>query len=277
MDTIRAQMSAVNTRIDFESALPYYVQVQDALRAAIDQGDLQAGMQLPGEPELCLLFNVSRTVIRHALDKMEQEGLIVRRKGKGTFVSQPKIGESLVQRLTGFHQDMVERGHTPTSMVLKLAVIPCGAKIAKRLQIAPDTPVIELERLRFADGEPINLVTSYLPYALCPHVAETDFSTRSLYDFLEQDCGLVIARGRRMVEVALANAYEARLLHVKLDAPLLLLDSVSYLEDGTPIEFYHARHRGDRARFEVELIRIRERGAVREMLGGLPDDLPGSW
>ena len=72
----------------------------------------------PGEPELCLMFDVSRTVIRQALGEMEHEGLIVRTKGKGTFVAQPKIMENLAQKLTGFYQDMADRGSPPVSQVL---------------------------------------------------------------------------------------------------------------------------------------------------------------
>ena len=82
-----------------------------------------------------------------------------------------------------------------------------------------------------------------------------DFAHRSLYAYLESAYGLVIARGRRTLEAVAAGEYEAGLLGVKKGAPLILLDSVSYLADGTPIEYYRALHRGDRSRFEVELLR----------------------
>lgn len=254
-------------RIDHNSPIPYYRQVKEVLRSYIDQGTWLPGSQIPGEPELCRIFDVSRTVIRQALTEMEYEGLIVRRKGKGTYVAEPKIGESLVQELTGFYQDMVERNHVPVTQVLKRRVIPANPKIARRLKIAPDTLVIEMERLRFVDDEPIVLVTTYLPYALCPKAAEADFTAQSLYAYLENEYGLTLARGRRTLEAVPANDYEARLLQIERGAPLILLDSVGFLEDGTPLEYYHALHRGDRSRFEVELVRFRERGMVREMLG----------
>jgi GntR family transcriptional regulator len=251
----------LNTTIDRTSYIPYYIQVVDILKDYIDHGGGQPGEQLPGEPELCRLFAVSRTVIRQALKELEYDGLIVREKGKGTFIAEPKIRESLFQELTGFYQDMAAKGHAPVSKVLKQTVIPAGAKVAAYLSLEPETPVIQIDRLRFVQGEPIVLVTTYLPYALCPELLAADLTQQSLYAFLEQEYDLLIVRGQRILEAVLANEYEAELLQVKSGAPLIMLDSVSYLEDDRPIEYFHALHRGDRSRFEVELIHVRERSA----------------
>ena len=244
--------------VNHNSPVPYYAQVKEALRAQIEQADWRPGKQLPGEPELCVAFEVSRTVIRQALTELQHEGLIVRQKGKGTFVAEPKISENLVQHLTGFYQDMAERGHPPVSQVLKQHVIPASSKVAAYLHIDAGTPVIEIERLRFVQAEPMVLVTTYLPLAACSELLREDLTRQSLYVLLEKRCGLVIARGRRILEAVVANQYEAGLLQVERGAPLMLLDSVSYLGDGKPIEYYHALHRGDRSRFEAELIRVRE-------------------
>jgi GntR family transcriptional regulator len=190
-------------------------------------------------------------------------------------VAEPKISESLVQKLTGFYQDMVDRGHKPITKVLSQQVAPANAKVAARLGLAQGTPVIDIERLRFVQDEPIVLVTTYLPYTLCPKLAEADLSTQSLYAFLEKECGLVIARGRRAIEAVPASEYEAHHLQVAKGVPLILLDSVSYLADGTPVEYYRAFHRGDRSRFEVELVRIRGQGRAKRVLGRVGhQDLP---
>lgn len=264
----------LRTTIDRSSPIPYYVQLKEALRAPIEQGIWQPGDQIPGESDLCRLFDVSRTVVRQALNELNFEGLITRIKGKGTFVAEPKISESLIQKLTGFYQDMVDRGHKPVTLVLSQQVVPANAKVAGRLGLGPGALVIDIERLRFVQDEPIVLVTTYLPYALCPRLAQADLSNQSLYAFLEKECGLVIARGRRVIEAVTASEYEAHYLQVAKGAPLILLDSVSYLADGTPIEYYRAFHRGDRSRFEVELVRIREQGRTRKALGELDQDLP---
>ena len=272
-----SQDDILDLRLDRKSPIPYYIQVKEILQARIQDGSWPVGFQLPGEAELCQTFDVSRTVIRQALNDLVYKGLLIRRKGKGTFVAGPKIRESLVQKLTGFYQDMVEQGYTPFTQVLKQVLIPASPKIAVFLAVEPGSEVIEIERLRFVEDEPIQFITTYLPYHLCSDLLHQDLSNQSLYAFLEDHCGLMIAHGRRTVEAVLANNYEARLLHVKKGAPLILLDSVSFLDDGTPVEYYHAVHRGDRTRFDVELIRVREQRThhegSEEALGKL--SLPG--
>src|SRR5260370_7422423 len=142
-----ALASSRRMAIDRINPLPYYVQVKDALREHIESGEWPAGHQLPGEPELCVLFDVSRTVIRQALSDLEYEGLIVRKKGKGTFVAEPKIGESLIQKLTGFYQDMVELGPTPVTQVPKQETVPATPKVAPHLYLKPCTKLLTLDRL----------------------------------------------------------------------------------------------------------------------------------
>lgn len=263
-------------RIDRDSPIPYYAQVKDALQARIREGEWQAGHQLPGEPELCRIFNVSRTVIRQALNELLHEGLIVRAKGRGTFVAEPKIKGSLVQRLTGFHEDMVSQGYVPVTQTLRQESVPANPKVSSYLEIPPGTLVIEIERLRFVQDEPVVLVTTYIPQSLCPDLLDADLSRQSLYAFMEARCGVTIARGRRFIEAVPANPREARLLKIKRGAPLILLDSVSYMDDGTPVEYYHALHRGDRSRFEVELVRVREQGKERVVLGAALENLPSA-
>jgi len=166
-----------------------------------------------------------------------------------------------------FYQDMVERGLTPVTRVVKQEMVPANPKVAAYLGLVPGTPVIQVHRLRFVEEVPIILDTTYLPYTLCPEILHADLSSQSLYALLEEQYGFVIARGRRTLEAVAANEYEASLLQVQEGAPLMLLDSVSYLEDGTPVEYFHGLHRGDRSKFEVELVRVREQGGVREILG----------
>lgn len=260
--------------IDRSSPIPYYIQVRDALQMRIQDGSWHPGDQIPGEPELCRMFDVSRTVIRQALNDLVYRGLLVRKKGKGTFVAEPKIRESLVQKLTGFHQDMLEQGYTPVTRVLKQGLVPANRKVAAYLGIEEGTEVVEIERLRFVQDEPIQLTTTYLPYRVCPELLHQDLTNQSLYMFLERQCGIMIARGHRSIEAVPANDYEARLLQVKKGAPLIMLNSVSFLSDGTPVEYYHALHRGDRTRFEVELVRVREQGTRPEVSDQELEKLP---
>ncbi|GIV72665.1 GntR family transcriptional regulator [Caldilinea sp.] len=258
MATTGTTQLRLQASIDHSSPIPYYVQIKNVLRDLIEHGEWKPGDLLPGEPELCHIFGVSRTVVRQALQELSYEGLLVRERGRGTFVAEPKISESLLQRLTGFYQDMADRGHPPVTQVLKQEIVAAGPKIAAYLQVEPGAPLIQLDRLRFVKGEPIVLVSTFLPHFLCPQVMHADFTRQSLYMFLERECGLFIVRGRRFIEAVTANEYEARLLNVPKGAPLLKLESVSYLEGGKPIEYYYAFHRADRSRFEAELVRVKE-------------------
>lgn len=242
--------------IDRNSSTPYYAQLKDEILARIERGVWKAGDQLPSEPDLCEEFCISRTVVRQALQELEFEGSIRREKGRGTFVAEPKIVEALAQTLTGFFQDMSGQGRTPVSKVLRQAVAASNPKTAALLGLSAGEAVLEIERLRFIDDEPLVLVTTWLPQRLVHGLEEVDFSGQSLYAVLEERYGLMIARSRRTLEAVGANPRDAELLQVAVGTPLMQLDSVGYLEDGTAVETFHALHRGDRARFEVELMRM---------------------
>lgn len=262
--------------IDFASPIPYYLQLIDVIRDRIQQRDWLPGTQIPGEQDLCTRYNISRTVVRQALRELELEGIIHRRKGKGTFVAKPKISEGLVQKLTGFYQDMLERGLKPVTQVLKQEVIPASEKVARLLELDPGSQVIHLQRLRFINDEPIQIVTSYLPYALCPLVATVDFTNMSLYVYLEHQYGFGLVHARRSIEAVAANETEARLLDIERGAPLLLLDSVSFTRDHQPIECFHALHRGDRSRFDVELVLTEHKDLSASGVGAVIKNMPSA-
>lgn len=248
----------LHDRIDRSSYIPYYAQLKDVIREAIEHGIWKPGSQIPGEPELCRVFDVSRTVVRQALTELEYEGVLTRVKGKGTFVAEPKLIGTYVQNLAGTYRDLVSTGHTPETQVLRQEVRPAVTKVAKYLEIEPSVSVIEIERIRSIKGTPILYGTTYLPYDLCPGIAKTDLTKESLYAELNRQYGYTIARGRRYIEAVLATKLEAELLGIEKGSPLILIDSISYLEDGTPIEYFHIVHRGDRERFVIDVVKSPE-------------------
>lgn len=254
MASTRRPRPRLRTSIDRSSALPFYVQLKAALEAHIERGGWQAGDRIPGEPELCRMFGVSRTVVRQALNELAYEGLLVRQKGRGTFVSSPKLSSrGLVQSLDGFYKGMADRGLRVVNQVLEQAMVPAEPKVATYLRLEPMAPVTKIVRLRFIEDEPIALVTAYLPYDLCRELIGADLTEHSLYAFLEETCGLTVARGRRRIEAVGANEGEAKLLKLPAGSPLVLLESVSYLSDGTPLEYFKGTFR---SRFEVEIVGV---------------------
>jgi GntR family transcriptional regulator len=205
---------------------------------------------------------------------MEYRGLIYREKGRGTFVAKPKIHEGLFQELTGFFQDMVSKGHNPRSDVLTQEKIPANKKVATYLDLEVNDPVIQIDRLRYINHDPIVYVTTYLPYHLCPQLLEVDLSDISLYAYLEEEHDLLITRGKRTLEAVPANQMVAEMLKIEVGSPLILLNSVSYLADGRPVEYYHALHRSDRSRFETELVRVSKPGDLAKRILDVENSSP---
>lgn len=270
------QIEELARDINKDSPIPYYVQLKEALLRFIEINQLKSEEQLPGEHDLCKIFDLSRTVIRQTLSVLEQEGVIVRKKGKGAFIASRKITESLVQKLTGFHQDMTERGVTPISKALIQKVVPANELVSEKLKIGFGTPVLMIERLRYINDEPIVLVTTFLPYHMCMGIEKEDLTYQSLYELLETKHNIIIERGERTIEAVLPTKEQCSLLNITKDIPLIKLESTSYLSSGTPVEYYYAYHRGDKSRFKVELVRIEERGKLKTPLSNNFNDIPES-
>jgi GntR family transcriptional regulator len=241
--------------IDKESPVPYYHQLKLYILGEIESGNWTSKQKLPSETEFCDHFGISRTVVRQAIKELQNQGHLSTEKGKGTYITQTKITTGFVQNLIGFHEDFTKRGFRVTTSILKQELAPASQHIADALKIGLNSPVITLSRLRMLNDEPSAHVTTYIPQLLCPDLLHMDLKNKSLYAYLKKR-GLEIQRGHRYIGVSLANEYEASLLGVTVGSPLIELDSVSYLKDGRPLEYFHAFHRGDRTRFEVELVKF---------------------
>jgi GntR family transcriptional regulator len=238
--------------IDKETPIPYHYQLRELLRGEIVAGRWAVDEKLPSERELCEAFDLSRTTVREAIDALVNEGLLRREKGRGTFVASPKIVEGLLQSPAGFTDSMEEQGYRVETKVLHIEIVPAPRIVLQELRLGSDELVTVIDRLRFILHEPILLVTSYVPQKICPSLIKEDLTHNSLYRLLRRKHDLRIARAKRFMEAVSANELEAKLLGIEPGAPLMLIESTAFLEDGTPIEYFKARHRGDRTRFLVE-------------------------
>ena len=254
--------------IDKKNGIPYYYQLKKYIIEEIESCAWKKGEQILPETKICELFDISRTVVRQTFQELVNEGYLIKKKAKGTFISKPKINENLVQSLMGFYEDMTARGFKVKNDILWQKKIPATEKIAKQLNIEVGEDVIVIRRLRKLNDEPIVLDKTHIPYKFCPGLLNEDLSNKSLYGYIEGEYNLKIDRGRRYIEAVIASEEEAKLLKVKKGVPLLYIESIGYLKDGTPLEYYNALHRGDRIRLVTELKRLKS----FDEIGNIPPD-----
>jgi GntR family transcriptional regulator len=242
--------------IDKGSAVPYYHQLKMIIRNQIESGNWTSGNRLPSEFEFCSRFDISRTVVRQAIQELKNEGYLSITKGKGTYISSPKITSGFVQELAGFHEVFQRHGYSVTTEILKQEVAPADQAVAKILHLEINTPLTVMARLRKINGEPCVYSDNSIPVDICPNLVGESMENRSLYTYLRETCGFEIYRGHRYIGVSLADERKALLLNITVGSPLIDVESVTYQRNGKPLEYFHSLHRGDRTRFEINLVRI---------------------
>ncbi len=236
----------------FTIGAPLYVQIAENLLDRIESGELKPGQRLPPERELSETLQVNRMTLRNALHVLEMQGLLVRQQGAGTFVGEPKI-ERQASQLVPFTQGMRRRGYTPGAKVITLERRPVEASAARELKLRVSAPVYFVRRLRMLNREPVMLETFMLPVAGFPKLERFDLSKRSLYEIMQSQYGVSVARARQSLEPVIASEYEAALLKVERGAPLMLERRLAFDQKDRPVEYGRDLYRGDRFRFVTEI------------------------
>lgn len=249
--------------INRDSPIPFYFQLAELLEDEIASGRWDSGRRIPSEPDLCDHYGVSRTTVRQALSRLEQEGLITRSKGRGTFVLGQRPRSWLIQTTEGFfHEEFVRTGHRVTSKVLRRerTVLPNWA--ADALGLPDESHGVILERLRAVDGLVALYVINHLPDALADIVLSMKDPHESLYRRLAEKGAVTISGGRRSVEAVSAGAKLASLLEVEPDTALAYIESVSWDDDLRPFDCYRAWLRTDRMQLDIMVTSV-ARGGVQ--------------
>ncbi|MDR2758242.1 MAG: GntR family transcriptional regulator [Spirochaetaceae bacterium] len=242
-------------KLDKNIPIPLYYQFKKQVLALIENGMIQEGDMLPPENELCETLNVSRPTIRQALSELVTEGYLNRYKGKGTFVSNPKVEERFLSKLETFNQEMISKGLTPKTKVIKLEKLTGPHEANEKLGLPLDAPLIYLSRVRLADQSPLVYVETFLPYEPYLKLMEVDFTVNSLYQSLEELYHVRVNRVRREIEAINARRKEAELLQITKNKALILVRTIASSDDvPTPVEFSIARYRGDRNKFSVDIL-----------------------
>jgi GntR family transcriptional regulator len=215
---------------------------------------LSVGDAIPSERQLTQELGVSRLTVRAALDDLVREGLLVRRHGSGTFVSQPKIAQELT--MTSFTEDMRRRGMVPASRTLGMRVTPAGAHLGRLLHVSPSEPVLIVSRLRLADRETMAIETLHVREALVPDLTPRELEQRSFYEILEERFGIVIVGGHQTIEPTVTNEEESAALGVPLHSPAFLFERTTQSASGEIVEYVRSIYRGDRYKLVTNLTRF---------------------
>ena len=246
--------------IDRGSPVPFYFQLAELLEEEIVSGRWEPGARVPSENELCWRYGLSRTTIRQALGRLEQEGLVSREKGRGTFVSDSGPRSWLIQSTDGFfHDEFLRAGRAVTSRVLRheRGRLPRWASDALALPAGSEGVIIE--RVRSVDGLVALYVVNCLPEFAAGAVDGLDGS-ESLYERLAGEEGISVAGGSRSLEAVTAGPKLARLLEVDASAALAYIESVTWDQEDRPIDCYRAWLRTDRMRLEIQVAASRVQG-----------------
>ncbi|WP_372594918.1 GntR family transcriptional regulator [Actinotalea sp.] len=237
-------------RIDLDrtSPVPLYHQVAEAIQAAIDDGRLERGELLENEIAMAARLGISRPTARQALRVLVDKGRLVRRRGAGTRVAPARIRRPV--ELTSLYDDLAKGGQEPSTVVLELEDVAASSEIATALEVPEGTEVVRLRRLRMAGGEPLAIMTNYLPVAIAP--SREELEKDGLYDCL-RGRGVRLHIARQRIGARIATAAESRMLEEPSRAALLTMERTAFDESGGAIEFGQHVYRASRYVFDTTL------------------------
>jgi GntR family transcriptional regulator len=251
-------MSSV--KIDPHHALPLYAQVESMITAAIADGTFPSGSRLPNEDELVERYAVSRTTIRQTIQNLVRRGLVEIRRGKGTFVLQPKITQELTE-LTGFVEDMQVLGRQASARLLDKQIVPASESVARQLAITAGTPVVRIQRVRLADNIPLSFDETFLPCEIGDKVMADNLETEPIFSLLEQKYNTALVEAEYRLEAVSADPIVARALGIAAGSPIFLIERTSYTAEHQPVDYEKLYYRGDQIRFVTRLMRKPRSGA----------------
>jgi DNA-binding GntR family transcriptional regulator len=236
--------------LDRTSPIPLYFQVAQYLERAIETGEIEAGSRLDNEIDLADRLGLSRPTMRRAIQYLVDRGYLVRRRGVGTQVVHPKVRRPL--QLTSLYDDLSSGGKHPTTKVLRLAEIPAPDTVARSLDLPEGTAVIDIQRLRYAQGEPLALLRNYLPKGLV-HLDAERLEGNGLYQLM-RSAGVRLHLASQSIGARAASVAEARLLDDMKGAPVLTMSRIAYDDSGRPVEYGNHIYRASHYSFELVLV-----------------------
>lgn len=239
--------------INKSQPIPLYYQVKESLLKKIKSRQFNVGDLIPSESELQQNYRVSRITIRRAVQELVLEGLLYTQQGKGTFVSKPKASQEL-NLISSWAETMTALGMHPESKVIHFSEVQAPVNIAKMLDVPIGDRIYRLDRIRYADNEPICIMTNYLVPAIVPGFLPKGLQGESLYEMLERNYNIVLSRAEETVEAKAAKTNEAAMLNIRRGAPLLYATRVTYDITDRPVEVVISITRADCYSYKIKLV-----------------------
>jgi len=221
---------------------PRYREIEQSVRSRI--ASLRPGQRLPSDSDLCAEFGVSRMTARHAMAQLAEEGLVRRDPGRGTFVAEPPTHRRANFLMT-FSHEIRRQGREPTSRIVSRLLREPTEVERTDLRVWSGAQVVELRRVRLADGMPVAVETAVLASRCAAAVLDADLEIGSLHETLITE-GMVPSRGKSSIGAEAANADDAVLLGVTTGEPMLVERRLIFDQRGRPLERTESRYAADR-------------------------------
>jgi GntR family transcriptional regulator len=231
-----------------DSEVPLYSQLIGIIKRAIASGEAGVGTLLPSEAELCGAFRISRNTVRQAIGALEEDGYVVRKRGKGTFVADPAMRRKHVEY--SFTTEISQQGKMPSSTVVDFCVMPAAPHIRDIMGLGMDERVYRFTRVRNVDGIPLIVETSYYPESIYPNLTQEMVQTHSFYSLLYH-VGVVPFSAEDTYEAVLLGDREAALLDCKSGVPAFFHQRRTTNENGRIYEYTTSYMRADRVKLDV--------------------------
>lgn len=243
--------STVVKGIDNTSAMPLYAQVSALLRERITSCEWPAGEQIPTETELCKAYRTSRITIRQALALLVREGLIVRGRGKGTFVRDARL-TAAPRSVSSFSTEITALGMKPGSRIINVRVIPASPDCAAEMDLDAGTQLLRVRRLRTADDKPIGIQTALLVASRFEGLKSLLTNDVSLYGVIREHFGIIPSGATEVFKASGVTGDDAELLECEPDLHAFKVTRVTYDARGI-FEYTTSIMRGDRYQIRIAL------------------------
>jgi DNA-binding GntR family transcriptional regulator len=234
--------------VDRVSPVPLYYQVASHLVGLIESETLPVGTRFENEVDLADQLGVSRPTMRRAMHYLVERGMVVRKRGVGTLVVHPRVRRTI--ELSSLFDDLAKAGRRPVTVVRALDVVP-AAGVAAELGVGEDEPIYHLERVRYADGEPLAILINSIPTSVVNLTIE-DLTAHGLYNLLRA-AGREPRNATQVIGARIATAADARMLEERRGAALLTMARTAFDVNGRVVEYGTHVYRADRYAFELSL------------------------